>query len=267
MILRKRWALLLIALPVIGAQCSRQTTAKYEENNLGVVRFPNPWTRTAADGSVVVFTSTKGFMVRQSTQEKELIFAKTGSLPLGEAESVYSDRFYAVSMDHHFSVRAATKDEWERASELSNTRRQIHSNKFGLSTEPGKHLEEGVSYQGKVFNKSGKFWGNTVGLLSPHGRWLAVFSFSSSAKPATSWSPLDGGTPNEPRPGEMFVDVYETSSGQRILNGRTRYDNSPSILFEDSFWAGENYLVVPLDNAERSDNGGQACFLGILPTQ
>lgn len=271
MISRKLLTLVFSALVAFSVQCSWQTAATNEEKNFGVVRFPEAWLKTTVDGSRVALTDTRGFTARRKSgaQPAELIFTMKGLIysPERGSESVHSDAFYAVSLDGNFRVRAATADEWDRAEQLANTRQQILSNRHKAPSEPPTHTDEAVLYQGKDFPKSGKFWGNPVGLTSPNGAWLAVFSFSSSAKPSSSWSPLSGAEQDEPRPGEMFVDVYDTSFGQRIQSGRTRYDSSPSMLFGGALWIGDSYLVVPLDPIKSLDVAGQACFLGILPSR
>ena len=94
---------------------------------------------------------------------------------------------------------------------------------------------------------------------------MAVFSYSSSAKPRISWSPLDGGMPLEPAPGEMFVDIYDTSSGERVQTNKFPYDSGASMLFSGALWVSDDYLIVPLDPIRYFDVTGQACFLGILP--
>lgn len=272
MISQKRLTLTLGALLAFSVQCSWQTVANRKENGLGVVRFPEAWTKTTADGATVAFADPRGFVVRKriGSQPEELIFAMKGLLPGPQSgsEAVYSDAFYAVSLDGHFSVRAARADEWERGEQIPNTREQIRSNKlYKAPSEPATHSENGVNYRGKVFTKTGNFWGNPVALVSPSGAWLAVFSFSSSAKPRESWSPLDGGMLNEPRPGELFVDVYDTSSSERIQSSHARYEGSPSMLFDAALWVGNSYLVVPLEPVKSFDATGQACFLGVLPTR
>jgi hypothetical protein len=235
-----------------------------EENSLGVVRFPNPWTKTTADGSVVAFADPNGFEVRKHIgPPARLIFAMKGSLPGGPARSLYADQFYQVTLDGQMSVTMATRDEWEHAEPLPITRERVPANKSGPSSAPAKH-DEGISYRDKVFAKGGMFWGRPAAITSPNGRWLALFSFSSSAKPSVSWSPLDGGMPDEPRPGEIIVEVYDASSGRQVQSGRSRYDSSPSILFGQAFWAGDTYLIVPLDPVNWSSTGGPACFLANL---
>src|ERR1041384_5909322 len=271
MISRPLLTLIFSASLALSVSCSWQTTANNKEKNLGVVRFPEAWRKTTVDGATVALTDTRGFAVRRKVegQPEELVFTMKGLIysPERGSESVYSDAFYAVGLDGNFRVRKATADEWERAEQLPNTRKQILSNRHKAPSETATHTDKAVLYKGKEFPKSGEFFGNPVGLVSSDSTWLAVFSFSSSARPTTSWSPLSGAEKDEPRPGEMFVDVYDTSSGQRIQSGRTRYDNSPSMLFGGAIWVGDRYLVVPLDPINSLDAAGQACFLAILPSR
>ncbi len=240
------------------------------EKSLGVVRFSSGWTRNTGNGRTVVLADPNGLVARRKAlpQPGELIFRMKGLITNaeGKSETVYSDQVSAISLDGQFRERLATIDEWERAEDLPNTRQQIRSNRSKAPSEPPTHTEDAVRYQERVFAKSGEFWGEPVALLSPNRAWLAVFSYSSSAKPGTSWSPLDGGALQEPRPGELFVDVYNTSSRQRIQTGRVDYDGSPSMLFGGAFWVGDFYLIVPLDPLNASDAAGQACWISILPT-
>ena len=269
MILR-RWSTVMLAALVVSCACTYQSVANRQENNLGVVRFPEPWTKKTADGRTVALTDVRGFAVRKTTgtQPDELIFSMTGliSTAPNRSEMVNSEEFFAISLDRKFRVRTAAREEWERAAPIPNTRNAIPSNNHRVPSAPATHTENEVIYQGKKFSKSGEYWGNPVGLVSPNRAWLAVFSFSSSAKPTTSWSPLDGGMLNEPRPGELLIDVYDTSSGQRVQKSNLHYESSPSILFGGALWAGDSFLIVPLDPIKDSDLAGQACFLVILPT-
>lgn len=268
MISRKLSTLTVCALLALSMQCSWRTVANKAENGLGVVRFFNGWSKALPNGRILVLADTNGYVVRRkvSPEPQELIIRMKALITNaeGKSETVFSDEVYAVSLDLQFRVRAATADEWERAEQLENPRLQIRSNRNKAPSEP-RHTENAVSYKEKLFVKSGEFWAEPVGLVSPDGKSLAVFSFSSSAKPQTSWSPLDGSLLQEPRPGEMFVDVFDTSSGKRIQSGRARYDGSPSLLFGGALWVTNNYLIVPLDPQNSSDAAGQTCFIGILP--
>jgi len=266
MISRIQLALLSTAFLTLSMQCS-PTPAQREEKTLGIVRFPNPWTRTTGDGSVVAFADPGGFEVRMKNgQPGKLIFAMKGALPGGAARSVYADQFYGVTLDPQLSVTTSTKDEWEQAEVLPITRQQIRVNNPETWSAPANHADEGLPYRDKVYSKTGMFWGNPAGLASPNGRWLAVFSFSSKAKPSVSRSTLDGGMPNAPRPGDLILEVFDTSADRQVHSGHSRYDDDPSILFNQAFWAGDTYLIVPLDPVNWSSTGGPACFLAILPT-
>jgi hypothetical protein len=228
------------------------------------VRFPEAWVKRTNDGRTVVFADENGFVVRRDvSQRDELLVAMRGLLPAqcDHPFYVYSDNFYAVALGGDIKVRPATLKEWEQAEELTNTRHQLKSDSPKQST----HANDAMYYRGKSFSKTGKFWGGRVGLISPDRKWLAVFSFSSRHKPRRSWSPLDLGGLMEPCCGKIFIDVYDTSSGERVLSGRRRYRFSPSMFFSAALWVGNEYLIVPCDPIKWRDVAGQACLLGILP--
>jgi hypothetical protein len=119
---------------------------------------------------------------------------------------------------------------------------------------------DGVKYNDRVYKKSGQSWGTTVALVSPRHTWIAVFS---REKPATTLIPGLGGN-KEPGHGEVFLDVYNVSSGEKIISARSSYggDNAgfePSMLFGASFWVEDRYLIMPLNWWLES------CFVGVLP--
>jgi hypothetical protein len=122
---------------------------------------------------------------------------------------------------------------------------------------------DGVKYNDRVYKKSGQSWGTTVALVSPRHTWIAVFSYFSREKPATTLIPGLGGN-KEPGHGEVFLDVYNVSSGEKIISARSSYggDNAgfePSMLFGASFWVEDRYLIMPLNWWLES------CFVGVLP--
>ena len=65
----------------------------------------------------------------------------------------------------------------------------------------------------------------------------------------------------------MFVDVYDTSTGEKVMAGRAPHSGggSPQVLFENAFWIEDRYLVVPLDTDRFSGTEGETLFLGVLP--
>jgi hypothetical protein len=66
----------------------------------------------------------------------------------------------------------------------------------------------------------------------------------------------------------MFIDIYDTKSGEKIISGRATHSEGgdPRTLFSNAIWIGDNYFVIPLDPpGEDRGSVGQDCFLAILP--
>ncbi|HEY3038729.1 MAG TPA: hypothetical protein VGJ66_08330 [Pyrinomonadaceae bacterium] len=120
-----------------------------------------------------------------------------------------------------------------------------------------------VQYNGRLYRKSGESWGNQVALVSPRGTWIAVFSYTSREKPAPGLIPGFGST--EPGHGQVFLDLYNVSSGERIIAARSSYGResnggfAPSMLFGNSLWVEDRYFIMPLNWWL---NG---CLVGLLP--
>jgi hypothetical protein len=64
--------------------------------------------------------------------------------------------------------------------------------------EPASRLE--IEYRQKRYAKVGKYWG--MGLLSPSGKWLAVFSYNGEQPPPDLF--FLGGIPRE---GDVFWQI------------------------------------------------------------
>jgi len=108
-------------------------------------------------------------------------------------------------------------------------------------------------------------------LVSPRQTWIAVFSFlqlwraisiTSREKPNPGFIPGLGGS--EPGHGEVFLDLYDVSSGVRVIGARSPYGGTgsgfaPSMLFGASLWVEDRYFIMPLDWVL------DGCLLGILP--
>lgn len=183
----------------------------------------------------------------------DLLFAMKDFDPRSQVP-VRSKNVYAVSLDGSLRVREATAAEWDAAEVLPRGGE-------GLSTGGDVETPEGVRYRGKVFPKSGRSWGSYVALPSPRGSRLAVFSYTGG--PPSLLPPLvpldSNAPPGEPESGTLFVDIYDTDTGERLASGSSAYSRSPaSAFFDRAFWAGDDYFIMPLDVF------GQTCFLGLL---
>jgi len=103
--------------------------------------------------------------------------------------------------------------------------------------------------------------GHQAAIVSPRATHIAVFSYTSREKPPPPLVPGFGGT--EPAHGEVFLDIYDISSGERVVAARAPYGGNgggyaPSMLFSSSLWVEDYYFVMPLDPSLES------CYLGTL---
>lgn len=234
---------------------------------LGVVRFPGPWMKVMGDSNRGVNDNIH-YVLRKSARG-ELLFAVkqgfTGEVFGGEAYDFpvknldydyYSDTRYAVGLDGGFQVRPATVEEWDAAEKV------LHSYHFIQTHKNPQVTEEGVRHNNHLFRKTGESWGNEAALVSPRGTWIAVFSYASREKPQSALIPGFGGT--EPGHGEVFLDIYEISSGGKVIAARAPYGGegggfAPSMLFGGSLWVEDRYLIMPL--VWWLD----ACLVGVMP--
>ena len=156
----------------------------------------------------------------------------------------FSDNHYAVSLDGKLRVRKASDSEWESATKL------MHSYRVVNAWENPQFTRAGFNYKGRVYSKTGESWGNEGALISPNAKWIVVFSFTSPDKPRPALIPGFGG--NGPAHGDIFLDVYDLTSGNKVLAERARFGDEnyagedPSSIFSHSVWIEDRFLIVPL---------------------
>jgi len=250
--------------------CSSSTNvAPQVTGPIGVVRFPNPWIKLI-DNSERGVNDNIQFVIRKTTKG-ELLFAVkqgfTGELFGTEVSDFpvkapnydyFSDNQFAVSLDGAFRVREATSNEWNTAA------KPLHSYHIVSSIKNEQVTRDGVRYTGHLYRKSGESWGNEAALVSPRKTWIAIFSYTSREKPNPGFIPGLGS--NEPGHGEVFLDLYSVSTGERVIAARSPFGGTgsgfaPSMLFGASVWVEDRYFIMPLDWIL------DRCLLGILPEQ
>lgn len=215
------------------------------EGKLGVIEFLQPFVRPYKD--------TKAMITTGEYEARQLSGASQGELLIAERDDdeVYSENIYAVSLDGKFQVRSVTGQDWNQAQRIPSSRRS--EARFGVI----KPAREGIEYRGRVYPHSGKAWTQTEAFPSPSGKWLAVFGDSSEETNTPGIPGISGGGRTA---GEMFLDVYDTTTGKKVLAGRAPHRGrvDPGILFDNALWVEDRYLIMPLDNP------GEAFFVGIL---
>lgn len=233
----------------------KPATVTKGQDKLGVVNFPDWFVSkktTPRGGSIII--ATDRYEVRRAIGSfpDELLFEAVDN----DKES--SVNYFAASLDGEFKVRSVTTAEWTRAEPLSSTRYDPFSNET-------KATAAGAQYRGKTYAKTGQSWENITALPSPGGRWIVVFSHTSE-KDNPSYGVMGGGGRGK---GEMFIDVYDTSSGEKIFSGHAAHvgGSEPSQHFHNTLWVGDRFLIVPLDTQVTGPEGGTggSCFLGIMP--
>jgi hypothetical protein len=264
-----RLCLVVLASLVCGLQCAaRGPVAETKgQGKIGIVHF-DEWTQdedTPMEG-------TYRYEVRKGkgASADELIFSvvvpsyddegreQWTETPTNPPDTYLSGNHQAVSLDGQFKIRNAGADEWKPGTKLLHGRRQLLANNQLPPSSPKSHTDVAVLYQGKSYARSGESWGNPVALVSPRGKWLAVFSYTSSGVRPPAVAPSIAAP--EAGNGELFVDVYDLSKGERVIAGRAPFtNNAPSLLFGGALWVEDQFLLMPLDGAS------ETCLLGITP--
>lgn len=257
------FTLLMLALNV---SCSSTMSAEPQLSGpVALVRFREPWFKVVGDRQRFL-NDNVGYVVRKSSHGELLFAIKQGfagelfgkevtEFPVKLPDyDYYSDNHVAVSLDGRFRLRAADQAEWDAAE------KPLHSYHFLMSSGSA----EGVPYKDRLYRKSGESWGHEVALVSPRGTWIAVFSYSSRDKPDRGMLPGFPAAGDEPGRGEVFLDVYNVSSGERVISARAPFGRkpggfTPSLLFGASVWIEDRYLIMPLDWIL------DRCLLSILP--
>ena len=188
---------------------------------------------------------------------KQLKQEWAGPIPDG-AEKRYSMNFFAVSFGESSPrVRKLSEKEHLIGEPVLNGYHYISAGEQKIDVF--KNSPSSLRYAGKLFAKSGRAWSDIVGMLSPGGRWLAVFSYTSPGKRTKSHGVFDDG--GEPERGTAHVDIYNAATGEKVLAAKHSYRAEPSSMFNDSVWVKEQYLVIPLDFNRR------ICLLLTLPSE
>ena len=260
--------ILRLAVLLFCVLCGSSSALAAGQGRVDVVRFPDDWTWSdsggheylpvpiiykvwrlpGAGGEELLFGAARrgdeGYMVGEYVGKEP---RQEWSGPVPRALGIlYSEDFFAVSLGGgRPHVRRVSEPERLRAEPVLNGYHYISDYKQKIDVLDEKNPPPGVSHAGKLFAKSGRAWGDTVGVLSPGGRWLAVLSYTSPGKRRKFRSVLEEG--GEPGRGVLHVDVYDAAAGERVLAGEHSYRlTGASSLFINSVWVGERYFVMPV---------------------
>lgn len=147
---------------------------------------------------------------------------------------------FAVNFASGSRARAATQQEWESGSRIAAKPRSVFSN--GQDDESGE-----IVYRRKHYSKAGKYWGQ--GLLSPTGKWLAIFSYTGEKPASPGFIGLGGGGPSI---GAISWQIYDTVTGQKVFDCEAKSVKLPAQLSHPVVWLEDRYFLFPEDDATRN---------------
>ena len=226
------------------AQISGAQSTSAQSRDVKKLHFPERWHEGTDPDATFDFIQQIEVRKLSSTSD-EFVFA---AVPNGDNEyahewndkarkPVYSENSYAVTFTGSPRVRAASKQEWESATRIVTESRMVHWNSPDLSSGE-------IEYRGKKFQKSGKYWQSAV--LSPRGKWLAIFSYTGERKRDLFF--MDGGSVHD---GDIFWDVYDTATGEKVFEWRARGVKTPTDRSGPVVWLEERYFLFPQDLDEQ----------------
>jgi hypothetical protein len=234
-----------------AAQTTRMSGAAGRSLTINKLQFPQEWLEQTPYG-LRPFDGIEDLEVRQVQNGKasEFLFA---ALPNGAfdyayelnpniPEPKYSENFFAVDFDDGMKVRTVSKAEWSTGARLYTKPRMVVPLRGDLTSGE-------IKYRGKTFPKVGKYWG--TGWLSPHGKWLAVFSYSGELPPKDFMQFITG---RSPRTGDIFWQIYDADSGEKVFDWEVRNINNPASLGSHVVWLDERRLLLPMDPIAQTYN-------------
>jgi len=193
------------------------------------------------------------FRAAEGSEQREILVSAVRRVPVPPESpsrsrtwrSSYSLDHYAVPMSGPPSIRVATKQEWDAAGPMLDSRSPA-SEQFSKVPD-----EFTLTYRGRTFPKSGEHWQGSSGAgtesasrLSGDGMFLSLNSWSGVDLPS-GW-PLDNSPSNEN--GEYFVDIYRVDPPIKVIEIRGLFHRISPRLFQDqSFWLGKHSFVLPLN--------------------
>lgn len=223
-----------------AAQLSGPTSTSAQSLHTAKLHFPEPWADATRDGFPLQSVQQIEVWKAPNSSADEFFFV---ALPHGDYDHQhelypdipapeYSQNSFAVSFTESPKARVANRQEWEGASRVSTrTRYLLYTGSDDSSGE--------IEYRGQKYPKVGKYWGR--GFMSPGGKWLAVFSYTAVKPPPSIFFG------SSPRSGDIFWEIYDTVTGQKVFEWRAKNVKSPTSLDGPLVWLEERYFLFPED--------------------
>ena len=207
------------------------------------LKLPQSWSEPAEGGFI------QGIEVRRgpNSPDDEFFFAGLPYYDNNYAHEVdpkmppvqYARNKFVVNFSPSPQARVATSDEWESGSRIVTRPRPVYPK--GQDNSSGE-----LEYRQRRYSKVGKYWGSCM--LSPTGKWLAMFSYSGEMR---SPDLLFGGS-QEPLVGDAFWQIHDAITGQRVFEWRAMNVKNPTTFDNTVVWLEDRYILFQEDDEARS---------------
>jgi hypothetical protein len=156
---------------------------------------------------------------------------------------VPGEEHYEIDMGPPPRLRPITQDEWSRQTPLSITARTAKTTRaFYPESDTAVRA---VEFAGRSFPKTGPrfpFADRDATSVSATEKFLTVHSWAGTENTCDAF--LCFGLPPH---GRYWIDLYDVSSGKRVVALSGRYWNLEAVgLFGATIWLGDRYFVLPL---------------------
>ncbi|MFN7932124.1 MAG: hypothetical protein U0R19_02280 [Bryobacteraceae bacterium] len=173
----------------------------------------------------------------------EAKMSPSGHIVLGASpgEGVDSLNHFGILFNRQMNIVRTfpvSPSEWKAARQI-----QLRAESL-LSDSMYKEERASISFLGRDYVKSGKYWGFHFSAALPpqDGKLLAVQSFNGNRM----------SQPPEAAESTIFIEVYATNAGTPICRIRgTQIRIYPEDLLEDTYWLNNTILLALISPADR----------------
>ena len=163
-----------------------------------------------------------------------------------EASAGISLEKYWISLADPSRIQPATQEDWDRASKLEVQIPERPALKPGAFTPEEVPDSSPVSFHGRSFQKTGRYWVDkgSLGIPSPDGHWIVLQSYDHDRGGGSN--PISDGY--EPASGPFYIDVFNTGTGKKSFTLTGELHNvTASSFYSNSGWLDGHHLILGLD--------------------
>jgi hypothetical protein len=226
-------AVVVVCAPLGGCRSGFHPSLADAEPYCTVVNFPEPWQFGLGNSG----RSPAAYEFRRLRNEPSSIILR----PLAESYEKESGNRFVFDLNHPARVRLGTQQEWDRGTPIALDRNS-------LMTTDVEWGQPQIAYRGRQYSRAGSEWAATrdAALLAPGGKWLLL----QSDKGTTVKDALYG---NGPTFGEAFAQVFDTATGVKRFEIRTKFNNVHSDYAQyHNGWLDDRHLMLDMDTHCRS---------------